>query len=265
MKQESEILFAEIEGEGKETIVFLPGILSSIRFWEPVKTLLKKNYTTVVFDLLGFGQSPKPDDCSYTLDEHASALFSSVKKYKLSTPVILVGHSMGALIALHFAAKHPTLVKKLVLVSPPIYPTKQLANRFIQSNSFWGMTTKVPIITQISCYILCRYTKPFTRLWLPLFHPKAPKALIQDSLNHTWHSVSKSLINILQNQGEQAEKDIKELKIPLRIVYGLDDTRMDIDSLEKLIRDYAISVTAIPHAGHTLPFTHPEIIASTLT
>ncbi|KAF2288142.1 hypothetical protein GH714_004637 [Hevea brasiliensis] len=62
-------------GDLAENVIFLHGFLSSSSFWtetvfpnlsEPVK----RNYRLFAVDLLGFGRSPKPKDCFYTLTDH---------------------------------------------------------------------------------------------------------------------------------------------------------------------------------------------------
>jgi haloalkane dehalogenase len=54
-----------IEGKG-ETLVFLHGWPTHAKLWEAQIAARKKDYRTIAFDWLGFGQSDKPLDHSYT-------------------------------------------------------------------------------------------------------------------------------------------------------------------------------------------------------
>ena len=70
---------------------------------------------------LGMCESVAPDDATFTIEEHVSALEDTLDALRLRDPFVLVGHSMGSLIASRYAATNRKRVSKLVLVSPPIY------------------------------------------------------------------------------------------------------------------------------------------------
>lgn len=82
----------------------------------------------VTFDLLGSGKSYKNDKLKYSYTEQLAALEKSLEKLRVETPLILVGHSMGTLIATRYAATHKKAVRKLILCSPPIYTEEDLDN-----------------------------------------------------------------------------------------------------------------------------------------
>jgi cis-3-alkyl-4-acyloxetan-2-one decarboxylase len=75
----------------------------------------------IVVDLLGFGDSPKPDWATYDARTQAQSLAKTLLGLGLTQRVVLVGHSMGSLVAVEFAKRYPALVKALVLCSPPLY------------------------------------------------------------------------------------------------------------------------------------------------
>ena len=106
-----------------ENVVFLHGFLSSSSFWtetvfpnlsEPVK----HNHRLLAVDLLGFGESPKPRNCFYTLKDHLETIEKSVLCSFQLDSFHLVAHSMGCVIALALAAKFPNSVKSITLVAP---------------------------------------------------------------------------------------------------------------------------------------------------
>lgn len=116
------------------TVVFLHGICADSGTW---KTTLRQfshdqDLNTVRFialDLLGFGKSLKADWLSYDETEYNLALNRTLKHLRIKSPVILVGHSMGALIAANYAANfdyHVNLAA-LILVSPPVLMADDLA------------------------------------------------------------------------------------------------------------------------------------------
>lgn len=114
------------------TAVFIHGIAANWQSYEHALAFFEKdekiNARLVAFDLLGAGDSLKSDELEYTYDEQLEAIKNSIKAAKIKTPFVLVGHSMGTFISARFASKNPDMVKRLILVSPPVYTKEDLAN-----------------------------------------------------------------------------------------------------------------------------------------
>lgn len=113
----------------KLTVVFLHGIADDSNRFNKTLSYLEgttslRDIRFVTFDLLGVGKSPKSDKLKYDFKEQLEALENAILDLKLSTPLVLVGHSMGCLISARFADSHKRMVKELILISPPIYTLK---------------------------------------------------------------------------------------------------------------------------------------------
>ena len=113
------VLYATIRGRG-EPIVLLHGFLSSSHYFKPLVQRLEKTHQVITLDLLGFGKSPKPH-ISYTFEDHIEAIHRTLVYYKIKTPFTLIGHSMGALIALRYATLHPDQIVRLQLFNAPMF------------------------------------------------------------------------------------------------------------------------------------------------
>lgn len=106
-----------------ENVIFLHGFLASSSFWTEtvfpnVSESVKQNYRLFAVDLLGFGRSPKPGDCLYTLRDHLEMIEKSVISLYHLDSFHLVAHSMGCVIALALAAKYLKSVKSIILIAP---------------------------------------------------------------------------------------------------------------------------------------------------
>lgn len=117
--------------EPKLTVVFIHGIAADASSFQKAATTLAENPTFenvrfLAFDLLGVGKSLTTDELEYDYDEQLTALKNTLDKLEIKTPLVLVGHSMGTLIATRFAAKNPGMVEELILVSPPIYTPEDI-------------------------------------------------------------------------------------------------------------------------------------------
>lgn len=107
----------------EEDVVFIHGFISSSAFWTETlypnfSKVAKSKYRLLAVDLLGFGRSPKPADSLYTLREHLEMIETSViEAYKVKS-FHIVAHSLGCILALALAVKHPASVKSLTLLAP---------------------------------------------------------------------------------------------------------------------------------------------------
>src|SRR4051812_146191 len=121
----SPLLHVAIDRGGGPPVVLLHGIASSSVTFEHVVPLVEGRHRAIAIDLLGFGGSPSPEHATYTVEEHVAALARTIRSLKLREPVVLVGHSMGALIAARYASRSggwgAPRVARVVLVSPPVY------------------------------------------------------------------------------------------------------------------------------------------------
>jgi len=109
------------EGKARATVVFIHGIGNTGRAWDKVITNLPVDLRLVSVDLLGFGKSRKPEWLRYDVSMQARSLYTTLYKLRIRGPVILVGHSLGSIIAVEFAKRYPGRVQSLILCSPPFY------------------------------------------------------------------------------------------------------------------------------------------------
>lgn len=257
----SYLLHNEKKGDGP-TVVLLPGMLGTTKFWSPLVSLLQTRFQTVSIDLLGFGRSKAPFSQPYTLKQHVQSIKKTIDNEKIS-PKIIVGHSMGALIALAFTANYPGKVEKLILVSPPVFETKEEAKEnIIRFSPLPGFLLYGPL-AQITCLSFCLWLRPITRLFIPFFLCSLPKEVARDTLLHTWWSYKKTLQNVIEEQDVCSL--LRQIKKPVTIVYGANDNRVVKENIQHLIsckKDILIRV--VKGVSHNLPLKKPESIAGLL-
>lgn len=111
-------LHARIVGEGSPAVVIDVGIASRSEEWYPLQDRLAGETQVLVYDRAGYGASepgPVPRDSGTEADELEALLDAA----SVASPIVLVGHSLGALNAQVFAARYPEDVAGLVLLDPP--------------------------------------------------------------------------------------------------------------------------------------------------
>jgi pimeloyl-ACP methyl ester carboxylesterase len=102
-------------GDGPELVIAIHGITASAMTWPPVARRLSAQWTLVAPDLRGRGAAaglPGP----YGLRRHVEDVCTLARSRQAPSGVVLVGHSMGAFVALLAAAAEPQLFRRLVLV-----------------------------------------------------------------------------------------------------------------------------------------------------
>lgn len=204
-----------------DPVVLLHGIGKTGDTWLHIVEQLKNKYRVIAFDLLGFGESPKPDWLNYSTDDHVLALISSIEKLKLNQPVLLVGHSMGCLVAVRLARRRPDLVKHLVLYEMPLLdglPNKRLYR--IQANlyrRFYKRVTKIE--------------PSFSEDNLDLTQRLAKRIVGFEVNEATWQPFIKSLQHTIMDQ--TAADDIKQISVPIDVIYGRLDMMVVRGKAEK--------------------------------
>jgi len=88
------------------------------RDWDTLMPKLSATFRVLAFDLPGFGRSSK-DNLPYTPDNYVAFIRHVIKSEVKRRPYVLVGHSMGGLLSMRYAARFPDEVSALVLADVP--------------------------------------------------------------------------------------------------------------------------------------------------
>jgi N-formylmaleamate deformylase len=105
-------------GKGTALIV-IPGIVTPGILWRDVGNRLGKTFDTYVLDVRGRGLSESGAHLDYGLDALAGDIRGFMDALQLRD-VVLLGHSMGARIALRAARGGDPRLRKIVLADPPV-------------------------------------------------------------------------------------------------------------------------------------------------
>jgi len=108
-------LYVKMSGLGDPPVVIETALGSiSAEWWQIIEKLSEKT-TVITYDRAGYAESPKGKNDRNT-KEISMELFNMLKNSGVPGPYIIVGHSIGGLIAQHFTKMFPNQVAGLVLV-----------------------------------------------------------------------------------------------------------------------------------------------------
>lgn len=101
-------------------ILFLHGWLGSWRYWVSTMQAIADKYRSYGLDWWGFGDSDK-SQARFHVADYVTLLDNFVNTLGI-TQAPLVGHGLGAAVALEYAVRFPERVEKMMLISLPMYP-----------------------------------------------------------------------------------------------------------------------------------------------
>lgn len=188
--------------------MLLHGIGASGQAWDPlIERLDRAKYRIIAMDLLGFGDSPKPEWNEYSVDEHARAVLHTLRRAGVTGRVTIVAHSMGCLVATHIATKNRGRVSRLVLYEPPL-----LADQPKKRTHLWRQQRYLAFLEYISNHpelLMLQHR----RLWR-----WAQKLAGMVMNEQTWLPFERSLRNTIMRQ--EAYKELRRIEVPTDIIYG---------------------------------------------
>ncbi len=109
----------EAFGRGRP-VLFLHGWLGSWRYWMSTMESISDKYRTYALDMWGFGDSDKSKS-RYQVSDYVALINNFTDNMGIREAPI-VGHALGASVALEYAVRYPDRAKKVMAVSLPITP-----------------------------------------------------------------------------------------------------------------------------------------------
>lgn len=113
---QNEVVHFEVIGRSRP-VIFIHGWVGSWRYWVPSMQAASISYRAYALDLWGFGHTAWNPDL-YTIQHQADLLGSFLEAMGIGR-IALVGHGLGALVALGYASNTPQNVDRLMLVGLP--------------------------------------------------------------------------------------------------------------------------------------------------
>ncbi|MEC3948255.1 alpha/beta fold hydrolase [Sphingobium sp. HWE2-09] len=102
-----------------------PGASGASNFRQNAQAFADAGYRVVLPDLIGYGQSSKPEGLDYTLQLFTDTLYEALLAHGVEKAT-LVGNSLGGGIAIQIALDHPEFVDRLILMAPGcIHPREE--------------------------------------------------------------------------------------------------------------------------------------------
>ncbi|MEE8600213.1 alpha/beta fold hydrolase [Euzebya tangerina] len=213
----------------------------------------------VVPDLLGFGGSMFVQRADYTAKEHVQAVIDTLRGLGVAErPLLLVGHSMGAVLALKVAAVLANPVG-VVAMSAPLYDSEEEGLAYIGEADPLARLIATGVVAERLCRWMCEHRALARTIW-PLLAPKWPRAIAADGVLHTWPAYRGSLQSlVLDSRYADALATLAARAVPVVLVNGDQDgvpVPGRTDALTGL--SPVVGSEVVSGADHGLPVSHPH-------
>ena len=253
-------LGVRVFGRGNPVLVLLPGIAASHAYFGAAYDRLGEVATVVVIDPLGFGSSMDAgvSTDSFALEEHIAAITGALRALDLhGRPLHVAGHSMGASLAIQWAAASGGDIRTVVAFDAPLFRTRAEADERVRHMGWFEALLSTGPLAHAVCEWMCRHRAAAAVLAVAL-NPTMPAAIARVGVNHTWSSYIQSFEALVAaSTWTGAVATLSGRGVPLLLVDGETDPVPVPGRARALAAEFA-GVTASTHrGGHGLPLASP--------
>ena len=237
-----------LEGSGEGIpLVFINALGTDLRIWDAVVTHLTNRHPILRFDKRGHGLSDCPP-APYSIRDFSSDLFGLLEQLGISQ-TILVGISVGGMIALDFAASWPERVHSMVLCdTAPVIGTADLWNERINKLRADGMGSMAEAI--------------LARWFAPTFKEKSPAAY-QGYYNMLTRMPVEGYTGTCEAlRDADLTQATRTIEAHTLILCGTEDVSTPPDLVRGLVELMPdAEFQEIPGAGHSSCVEQPDLVA----
>jgi pimeloyl-ACP methyl ester carboxylesterase len=242
-----------------QPVVFCHGTPWSARVWAPYAEALADRFTVHLWDLPGYGRSSKDPGQPVHAGVHAQALRALLDHWGLDRPHV-VAHDLGGLVALRAHLVQGAAYASLFLVDVvAIPPSGSAFFRFVQDNP--GLLGQLPAYIHVA--IVRAYIENASHRGLP---PGDLDALVEPWTGAVgqpafYRQIEDYDLDLL----EENERALPGLELPVRILWGAEDTWIPLETGRRLAALIPGSTLAeVPDAGHLVQYDAPVALATAL-
>lgn len=201
-------------------------------------------YNAILIDLLGSGFSDRPQDFSYSIDDHAKSILDLL--YGLHLPAFnLYGHSMGGAIAIVAASMQPDLFRHVIVSEPNLDARDATFSRAVVTQS----KTEAEYISGGHALQVRTATRGGNPIWAGSMAISAPHALYREA---------QSLV-----QGSVPTWREQLLSLPMARTFIVGEHSLPYPDAQTM-SDAGLDVRIIPDAGHSMMWENPSGLARVL-
>jgi pimeloyl-ACP methyl ester carboxylesterase len=232
------------DGEGVP-LVFVHGWTADRHRWDHQLAHFAKKRRVIRLDLRGHGESSGAG--VRTIAELANDVLALLDHLEIGR-CVLVGHSMGGMIAQTVTLDHPERVERLVLVDSISRMTYSRARGLLM-----GVSTLVPFKLFVAANIQRAFAPGYPRDEIRAY-VKASAAIPREVVMTLYGAMR--AFDVLDRVGE--------IRVPTLMIHGYHDIQLPVRQMLRMAKAYPDAEVRIIDAGHELPVEKPEELTRAL-
>ena len=250
------VAYRELGSRGSP-IIMLGGFAEPSWVWQPVMQRLALGHRVYALDLPPFGYSERKGP--YTLSGWTSLVRDFAVHFGLRRPLI-VGHSLGAAVAVNIGLQAPANTAGIVLLDGDALPVggpHGIANLFV--NPYY--TTLFRLVTHSDWLV----HKVLVQAYGPDRRPITSAQVDEFERAFRVQGTEKGFHDLFR-VGVQGLTlgDLRRLKVPRIVAWGQHDTVDDIKAGRTSAQALGVKLTVIPRAGHLSMLDEPAAVAKVI-
>ncbi len=232
-----------------DVVALLHPVGTDKTFWEPVIALLENRYRLIAIDFRGHGDSDVPTQ-GFSLNDLANDVAELLSTVGGGGRAVVVGCSMGGMVAQELAVAHPDLLRALVLTNTAHTLPEQ--GRAMMRQRAEAARQGMPELVEMT---LDRwFSAPFRETDPNVVEQIRQKLLSDDPIVHSWSWEAISLLH--------TETGLKALSMPVLVATGGADVSTPPAIAEAIAAAIQGAICRIaPGAGHMFPIEQPGLLA----
>lgn len=253
-------------GTGDHTVVLIHGFSASWRVWTDVMPALARHHRVIAVDLPGFGSSEPAGD--HSMGTAARAAADLIRSLGSATPVSVVGHSMGTLVATELAAAAPDLVGRVVLHGGPCISAVRVVQQpthVFKAPNLAGVLMEailgvVPMPAQFHHFVAANSVLR-SLLLRPYVH--MPRRIAPEMVANLLHGFGATGNRTVIRQARHYDYDVaaRAVRCPIYIVHGDKDLLVPPADIERLATMARVEkVVVLRETGHNAEIERPNTL-----
>lgn len=241
-----------VEGQGP-AVILIHGLAASCYDWSALLPVLASTgYQAYALDLLGHGESPKPDPVAcYQAETVYQSLVAWIDSLALDHPPVLVGHSLGGYLSLQYGIRRPGQLAGMILIDP-LYKPRQLSLplRWVNQRPQWGEAA----MRMVPEWLLNAV------LGLDPTNNHDFSEIARQQIANDYKRASTRIVHIPATI-EDLTPYMAQLKIPSLLLWGDRDLTLAPSSFQELHKAMPKNrARVIPDSGHQPHIGKPELV-----
>jgi pimeloyl-ACP methyl ester carboxylesterase len=245
---------------GGAPLVLLHGITGWWQDFLSIMPLLAFRYHLYALDFRGHGRSGRVP-CRYRLEDYSRDTIAFLRQ-QVGEPAVLLGHSLGGMVAVQVAAQAPDTVRALVLEDPPLFAVR---GERLRARAYYPM------------FIACRdlaQTEFSLEAWLPELARLWPEGNLVElrawakSLSRMDAEVLSHYVDGRLSENYYIDELLAQVGCPVLLLRGdpgIDGIITDEDARRATTLLKQCVLVSVPGVGHLIHAPQPEFFRRTVT